>query len=75
MVQADGSLMQIGDIHRVELLGTSWLVHVAYAANELTALHLNGWLAFTRAVRSMLLEFLWNPPLGLCDRTIFNREL
>ncbi len=43
------ALMQIDDIHRVKLLGISWLV---YAANELTALHLNGWLAFTRAVHS-----------------------
>ncbi len=42
--------MQIDDIiHSVKLLGTSWLVHVAYTANELTALHLNGWLGLTRA--------------------------
>ncbi len=33
----------------IMLLGTSWLVHVAYAANEIAALHLNGWLAFTTA--------------------------
>ncbi len=57
----DGSLTQIDDIHSVKLLGTSWLVHVIYTANELTALHLNGWLAFTRAVRSALSEILWNP--------------
>ncbi len=40
MAQADGSLMQMNDIHSIKLLGTSWLVHVAYAADELTALHL-----------------------------------
>ncbi len=60
-----GSLMQTDDIHSIKLLGTSWLVHVAYAANELTALHLNGWLVFTRAVRSALSEILWNPPPSL----------
>ncbi len=45
MAQADGLIMQIDDIHSVKLLDTSWLVHVAYTANELTALHLSGWLA------------------------------
>ncbi len=35
---------------------------VEYAANELAALHLNGWLAFTRAFHSMFSELLWNPP-------------
>ncbi len=49
------------ETHSVKLLGMSWLVHVAYAANELAPLHLNGWLAFTIAVHSMLSEFLWNP--------------
>ncbi len=47
MAQADGSLTQTVDVHHVKLLGTSWLVHVAYTANELAALHLNVWLAFT----------------------------
>ncbi len=47
MVQADGLFMQTDDIHSVKLLGTSWLVHVAYAANKLTALHWNGRLAST----------------------------
>ncbi len=42
MAQADGLLMQIDNIYSVKLLGRSWLVYVAYAANELTALHLNG---------------------------------
>ncbi len=37
------------DIHSIKWLGTSWLVHAAYAANELAALHLNGWLASTWA--------------------------
>ncbi len=50
------------DIHSVKWLGTSWLFHVAYTANERTALHLNGWLASTWALCSMLSEFLWNPP-------------
>ncbi len=62
MARADGLLTQIDDIHSVKLLGTRWLVHVAYTANELVALHLNNWLAFTWAFRSMLSEFLWNPP-------------
>ncbi len=53
------SLSQTADIHSVKLLGTNWL---AYAANELAALHLNICLTFTRAFRSMLSEFLWNPP-------------
>ncbi len=48
MAQADGLLMQTDDIYSVKLLSTS-LVHVAFTANERTALHLNGWLAFTRA--------------------------
>ncbi len=39
MAQADGLLTQIDDIHSFKLLGTSWLVHVAYTANELTAKH------------------------------------
>ncbi len=58
LAQTGGSLIQIDDIHSVKLLGTSWLVHVAYAVNELTALHLNEWFAFTRAVCSALSEFL-----------------
>ncbi len=62
LAQTDGSLTQTDDMHSVELLGTNWLVHVAYAANELTALHLIGWLAFTRAFCSALSEFLWNIP-------------
>ncbi len=54
-------------IHRVKWLGNvwgkwSWLVHVAYAANELATLHFNGWLASTWAFCSTLSEFLWNPP-------------
>ncbi len=44
-----GSLIETHDIYSIKLLGTSLLVHVAYAANELTALHLNGWLASTRS--------------------------
>ncbi len=59
-VQADGSLIQNDYIHSTKLFGKSWLVHVE--ANEHAALHLNSCLAFTRAVRSMLLDFLWNPP-------------
>ncbi len=47
MAQADGLLMQTDDIHSVKLPGTSWLVHVAYAANKLAALYLNGWLVST----------------------------
>ncbi len=40
-VTLDGAgLMQINDIHSIILLGTSWLIHVAYAADELSALHL-----------------------------------
>ncbi len=35
------------DIHSVKQLGRSWLVHVAYADNELATLHLNGWLAIS----------------------------
>ncbi len=62
MAQADGSLMRIDDIHSIKLLGTSWLVHVGYTANELTTSHLNGWLELTRAFHSMLSELLWNPP-------------
>ncbi len=54
MAHADGSLMQTDDIHSV---GTSWLVHVVYAANKLAALHLNGWLAFTRAFAVHLQSF------------------
>ncbi len=42
MAQADGSWMEIDDIYSIKLLGTSWLVHVAYTANELAALRLNG---------------------------------
>ncbi len=60
-VAQTGSLMQTDDIHSVKLLGTSWLVHVVYAANKLADLHLNGWSAFTRAFHSALSEFLWNP--------------
>ncbi len=60
MVQADGSLMQTDDIHSINY--SAQTVHVASAANELAPLHLNGWLAFTRAVHSTLLEFLWNTP-------------
>ncbi len=58
MAQADGSITQIDDIHSVKLLGTNWLVHVAYTASELAALHFNGWLASTRAFHSS--EILWN---------------
>ncbi len=50
------------DNQRVKRLGTSWLVNAAYAGNELTALHLHGWLAFTWDSCSALSEFLWNPP-------------
>jgi len=46
MVQADELLMQIDDIHSVKLPGTSGLVHIAYSANELDALHLSGRLTF-----------------------------
>ncbi len=35
------------DIHSIKRLDTSWLIHVAYAANERATLHLNGRLAFT----------------------------
>ncbi len=38
MAQDDGWLMQIDDIHNIKILGTSWLVHVTYTANQLTAL-------------------------------------
>ncbi len=62
MAQADESLMQTDDIHSVKLAGTSWLVHVSYTANKLAALHLNGWLASTRAFHSTISELLWNPP-------------
>ncbi len=48
IVQADG-INVTDDIHSVKRLGTSWLVHVAYTANKLATLHLNGWLAFTWA--------------------------
>ncbi len=43
-------------IFRCKQLGISWLVHAAYAANELTALHLYGWLVFTWDSCSMLSE-------------------
>ncbi len=39
MAQADGSLTQTDYINSVKLLGTSWLVHVAYAANKHAFLH------------------------------------
>ncbi len=40
-VTLDGAgLMQTNDIDNIKLLGTSWLIHVAYAADELSALHL-----------------------------------
>ncbi len=39
---------KIDDIHSVKLLGTRWYVHVAYTANELTALQLNGWHSLER---------------------------
>ncbi len=43
--------MQMDDIQSVKLLSTSWYTaaYIAYTAkvNELAALHLNGWLAFT----------------------------
>ncbi len=52
------------DIHSIKRLGKSWLVHVAYAANEIAALHLNGWLASTWAVRSSS-ETLHLPQLHL----------
>ncbi len=55
-------LKQTDDIDDIKLLGTSWLVHVAYAASKLSALHLNGCLASTRVFRSTLSKFLWNPP-------------
>ncbi len=42
MAQADGSLTENDDIHSVKLLGTSWLVQVAYTANELAAENLIG---------------------------------
>ncbi len=42
MAQADGSLTEYNDIHSVKLLSTSWLVYVAYTANELAAEHLIG---------------------------------
>ncbi len=58
MVQGDELLMQIDDIHSIKLPGTSGLVHIAYSANELDALHLNGWLTFNKAVCSVLLESL-----------------
>ncbi len=58
MAQADGSLIQTDDIYRIKLLGSNCLVHVAYPTSELTALHWNGWLAFTREVCSMLSELL-----------------
>ncbi len=35
MAQDDGSLIQIDDIHNIKILGTSWLVHVDYPANQL----------------------------------------
>ncbi len=38
MAQDDGSLMEIDDIHSIKILGTSWLIHVTYTANQLTAL-------------------------------------
>lgn len=44
MAQADELLMQIDDIHSAKLPG------VGYAANGLDALHLNGRLAFNKAV-------------------------
>ncbi len=51
------------DIHRVKRLGTRWLVHAAYAANELFALNLYGWLVeFTWHSCSPLSEYLWSPP-------------
>ncbi len=53
MAQADRLLMKTDDIHSIKLLGTSWLVHVAYAANELAALHLNICLKSTRAFQIM----------------------
>ncbi len=34
---ADGLLIQIDDIYSIKLLGTSWFVYVAHAANELYA--------------------------------------
>ncbi len=47
------------DIYSAKWLGTIWMIHVAYAANELAVLYLNGWLAFNRAFCSVLSEFLW----------------
>ncbi len=38
-----------------------WNENEILFSNELAALHLNGWLAFTRAFCSVLSEFLWNP--------------
>ncbi len=54
MAQADGSLMQTDDIKSINLLATSWLVHVAYAANKLAALHLNGWFASIKQLQRAL---------------------
>ncbi len=52
MAQADGSLTQIDYIHSIKILGTNWLVSVAYGANGCATLHLNDWLAFVRSVHS-----------------------
>ncbi len=62
MVQADG-INVTDDIHSVKRLGTRWLVHVAYAANKLATLHLNGCIHLS--ICSALSEFLWNPPPSL----------
>ncbi len=43
MSQADGLLTQLMIFRELNHFCTSWLVHAAYAANELTALHLFTW--------------------------------
>ncbi len=68
---SDGSLTQTDDIHSVKLLGTSLLVHVAYAANELAALHIHGWLAFTRAFcSSTCIDLLWDIVYAICTAAV-----
>ncbi len=76
MAQADGSFrLQIDDIHSVKLLGTSWLVHVAYAANKLTALHLNGWLAFTSWPHSWTQLSKTGSPARPSDTTLIQQTI
>ncbi len=59
---ADGSSTQIDDIHCVNLIWHKLIGSCCIYTQWLSALHLNDWLAFTRAFRSMFSEFLWNPP-------------